>query len=344
MRASADAGIRYPQPLRRGDRIGVTSPSSGVGVRHLARLDAAVSFLCELGYDVEVGACMDGARHVSAPAAERAAELQRMLTDPGIRAVVPPWGGETAIDLLPLLDFDALAAAEPTWLVGFSDLSTLMVPLTLLAGTATLHGGNLMDTPYSVPPPLLSWLDVASGRAGERFRQASAGVFRSRDWDDWTAEPAIREHRWNGEGRWVRLGPGTEPVEVEGRVIGGCIETLGPMSGTPYADVRRLPGPRIVYVEAAEDGAFSICRALHGMRLAGFFEDATAVLVGRTDAPDAPSMTQHEAVLDALLPLGVPIIADVDCGHVPPQAAIVNGALGHLVFTGDRAFLEQTLA
>ena len=46
-----------------------------------------------------------------------------MFLDPAIRAIVPPWGGETAIDLLDILDWDALAAAEPTWLVGFSAVS-----------------------------------------------------------------------------------------------------------------------------------------------------------------------------------------------------------------------------
>lgn len=41
-----------------------------------------------------------------------------MHCDPQIRCVIPPWGGETAIDLVDLLDCEALAAAEPTWLVG----------------------------------------------------------------------------------------------------------------------------------------------------------------------------------------------------------------------------------
>jgi muramoyltetrapeptide carboxypeptidase LdcA involved in peptidoglycan recycling len=76
----------------------------------------------------------------------------------------------------------------------------------------------------------------------------------------------------------------------------------------------------LVYVEAAGDDAFAICRNLHGMRLAGFFTGANAVLVGRTRAPAADSLTQHEAVLDALGCLRVPIIADVECGHVPPYA------------------------
>ncbi|GAA0442351.1 hypothetical protein Acor_05350 [Acrocarpospora corrugata] len=78
------------------------------------------------------------------------------------------------------------------------------------------------------------------------------------------------------------------------------------------------------------------------MRLAGFFTGANAVLVGRTRAPGIASLTQHEAVLDALGPLAVPIIADVDCGHVPPYLPIVNGAHGRLRYGGDRNELTQT--
>ena len=72
-------------------------------------------------------------RVVSAPKEQRAAELVAFLTDPDVAAVIPPWGGETAIDLLDQLDWDALAAAEPTWLVGWSDISPLLLPLTAAA-------------------------------------------------------------------------------------------------------------------------------------------------------------------------------------------------------------------
>ena len=75
------------------------------------------------------------------------------------------------------------------------------------------------------------------------------------------------------------------------------------------------PAGLIADVEAAEQDAFSICRSLHGMRLAGFFTGANAVLVGRTTAPDGDTLTQKQAVLDALSGLGVPIIADVECGQ-----------------------------
>ncbi|WP_237762592.1 LD-carboxypeptidase [Arthrobacter sp. ERGS1:01] len=126
--------IRFPRPLAPGDTIAVTSPSSGVGETLRGRLNFAVQALRERGFVVEIGDCMDGAGHTSAPVEERAAELMRMLLDPGIRAVIPPWGGVTAIDLIPHLDLDALAQAEPTWFIGYSDISTLLAPITLRTG------------------------------------------------------------------------------------------------------------------------------------------------------------------------------------------------------------------
>lgn len=337
--------LRVPAPLVPGSRIGVTAPSSGVPDALRPRLDAAVDWLERRGYEVRLGECLDGSGHVSAPAEQRAAELMDMLLDPGVDAIVPPWGGETGIDLLPLLDFEALRRARPCWVVGFSDLSTILVPLTLVSGWATLHGSNLMDTPYAVPDGLQHWTAVAGLPAGGTVRQMPPGVHRAHDFDDWAADPTASSHRWNGTGRWRRLDESTAPVDVAGRVIGGCIETVANLAGTAYGDTATLgDGPRIVYVEAAEDAAFSICRQLHGMRLAGFFDGAAAVLIGRTTAPDSPGFTQDDAVVDALGALGIPLIADVDCGHVPPQMPIVNGALGRVVVDGAQQRFEQVLA
>lgn len=339
--------MRFPRPLREGDRIGVTAPSSGVAAELRPRLDLAVGVLRERGFEVELGACLDGSSHLSAPAADRAAELMRMLLDPGVAAIVPPWGGETAIDLLPHLDFEAVADSEPTWVVGYSDISTLMLPLTALAGIATLHGGNLMDTPYAVDPPLLHWIEVAGLAQGSTFRQSTAGLYRTTGWDDWVVDPAIDRYSFDATGGWRRLDDGFAPIDLRGRIVGGCIETIHHLAGTAYGDLdvlRSTGDGLLVYIEAAEDDAFSICRALHGMRLSGFFDGACGIMVGRTSAPGSATLTQDEAVIDALGPLGVPIVADVDCGHPAPRMQLVNGALGRLVISPEGAWLEQTLA
>ncbi|MEI5672499.1 MULTISPECIES: S66 family peptidase [unclassified Nocardioides] len=336
--------MRFPRPLRPGDTIGVTAPSSGVDERLRPRLDAGIRRLRERGFEVEVGECLGGDGVVSAPKERRAAELTRMLTDPAVRAVVPPWGGETAIDLLDHVDWFALEAAEPTWLVGFSDLSTLMLPLSLRTGWATLHGSNLMDTPYDAPDGLLHWLDVAS--ATEPFTQRSPGRYRDEGWDDYVGDPGVATMTLDREGGWWSLDGA--PVEVSGRLVGGCLETVCHLAGTPYGDVAAYGRAHadeglLVYLEAAEHGAYDVCRALHGLRLAGWFEHASAVVIGRTRASDADGMTQVEAVADALGSLGVPVVLDVECGHAQPFLPLVNGALAHLVLDGERREITQRL-
>jgi muramoyltetrapeptide carboxypeptidase LdcA involved in peptidoglycan recycling len=334
--------LQFPAPLRRGDRIGVTSPSAGVDGPAADRIDFCVRWLREAGYDVVVGDSMDGAGITSGPATERATEFTAMLCDPAIRCVIPPWGGETAIDLVDLLDWDALADAEPTWLVGYSDLSTILLPITTRLGWATLHGDNLADTPYTVPDGLQGWLDIASSPGPHR--QRDSGLIA--DW--WRFEDDSQATQWKsaGTGQWTLHG--ADSLHVTGRLIGGCIETVSNLAGTPYGDVaafgrQHAEDGLIVYLEASEDEAATICRNLHGLRLAGWFDHARAILIGRTNAANNPKLTQREAVLDALGRLGLPILFDLEIGHVPPHLPLVNGALATLTIEGDTREIVQRL-
>lgn len=332
--------IQFPAPLQHGDRIGVTSPSSGTAGVAGERIDFCVSVLRDAGFDVVVGASMDGSGITAGPAAERAAELTSMLCDPTIRCVIPPWGGETAIDLVDLLDWDALAAAEPTWLVGYSDLSTILLPITTRLGWATLHGDNLADTPYKAPDGLLGWQDLAAGPGPHRQRDSGMVA----DWWRFAEDPQATEWKRVSDGQWNLHG--TDSVQVSGRLIGGCVETLCNLAGTPYGDVSEFgrqyaEDGLIVYLEAAADEAATICRNLHGLRLAGWFEHARAILIGRTNAPNNPKLTQREAVLDALERLDLPIIFDLEIGHVPPHLPLVNGAMATLTFDGDTREVVQ---
>ena len=137
-------------------------------------------------------------------------------------------------------------------------------------------------------------------------------------------------------------------MRATGRLLGGCIETVSILAGTPYGDVpafarEHAPEGLLLYVEASGDVALDIARDLWRMRLAGWFDVATAVLVGRTSAPDSPGFTQDDAVRSALDGLDVPVVLDVDCGHVPPHLALVNGALAELEVDGATARLTQTV-
>jgi muramoyltetrapeptide carboxypeptidase len=342
------AGIRYPAPLRPGDVVGVTAPSSGVPVRLRGRLEFAVRHLERAGYEVLVGECIGpGDGITSAPADRRAAELTAMLIDPVVRAVVPPWGGELAVDLLPLLDLDAIGRAEPTWVVGYSDLSTLLLPLTLRTGVGTVHGSNLMDTPNDLPTGFASWLDLVTGAAGSTVEQTASSHVRTAPHDDWAAAPETVAEPLDAPSRWSVLGADRD-VSFSGRLVGGCVETISSLRGTPFGDLgafaaTHAPEGLVVYLEVAEASALDVARQLHAMRLAGWFRHAVGIVTGRTTAPDSGAFTQHDAVAHALGDLGVPVVLDADIGHQPPQMPLVNGARALVSVEGGVGRLVQFL-
>jgi muramoyltetrapeptide carboxypeptidase len=339
--------IRYPAPLRPGDRIGVTAPSSGVEPEMRPRLEFAIDYLSARGYDVVVGDCMDASQVTSAPAPQRADEFTSMLLDPSIRAIVPPWGGELAIDLMTLIDFESMADVEPTWVLGYSDVTTLMLPMTLLAGVATVHGPNLMDTPYRAEPPLSHWLDFLTAARGSTLSQGQSAFCMGKGYHDYREFPEVRDWDPQQATAWQVLGGATE-VEASGLLIGGCVETLAKLAGSRYGDIPKFardyaPEGTIVYLEIAEAGAYEAARLFHGLRLAGWFDAANAVLLGRPAGHNEDGFTQFDAFADALSSLPIPVVYDMDFGHVPPQMTLVNGAKATISVTPDSATLSQTL-
>lgn len=336
------SGITYPRPLRPGDTIAVTASSAPVRPEHEGRLDFVIGWLRDRGYRVVEGECLRGESVVSAPAQDRADEFNAFVRDPSVRAVVPPWGGETAIDIVDLLDADALAT-DPTWVVGWSDISTLLLPLTLRSGVATLHGQNLMDTPYDLPRGTAHWLDVVARERGEEFVQQDPSVRRRGGWDDWSRLPAVTRVDLSEPASW-RYDGGS--LDVTGRLIGGCLDVVCHLAGSPFGDVprfaERCPEGTIVYLENCEAPALDAARMLHGLRLAGWFDGARAVLLGRTGAKASGDFTQDDAVEDALGQLDVPVVRDVDFGHVPPGNVLVNGALARVTMDGPRHEIRQS--
>jgi muramoyltetrapeptide carboxypeptidase LdcA involved in peptidoglycan recycling len=185
-------------------------------------------------------------------------------------------------------------------------------------------------------------LDIASGPGPHH--QRDSGLIA----DFWSFEEDPQATAWKHveDGAWTLHG--AESLHVTGRLIGGCIETLCNLAGTPYGDVaafgrQHAEDGLIIYLEASGDEAATICRNLHGLRLAGWFEHARAVLIARTNAPNNPEMTQREAVLDALGPLNLPVVFDLEIGHVPPHLPLVNGALATVIVDADICDIVQEL-
>ena len=158
--------MRYPAPLSRGSKVGITAPSSAVPPNLEARLDLAIENLEKRGFTAVEGSCLRSpSQEVDRCFSpnERAADFMNLYCNEEIEAIHPPWGGELLIDILDLLDWDLLKTIPPKWLIGFSDTSTLLLPFTQKLDIATLHGTNLMDSVESQVDPLSSSIYTVLG-------------------------------------------------------------------------------------------------------------------------------------------------------------------------------------
>ena len=137
--------IRYPF-LEDRATIGVTAPSSGVPKELQGLLEAACNSLKAKHFHVICGDTVWTQNKVrSSPAKFRADEFNKMMQDEHIHFIIPPWGGELLIETLEYIDFENI---QNKWILGYSDISLLLLAITLKTGIATAHGTNLKGRIY----------------------------------------------------------------------------------------------------------------------------------------------------------------------------------------------------
>jgi muramoyltetrapeptide carboxypeptidase len=335
-----------PSALKPCGTIAVTAPSAGVAKALEPRFEVSARFAERAGYVVRRGRCLFSDDHVSASVADRATELQEMLIDETVGAVIPPWGGELLLPVLEHLDFERIRA-NPRWFAGWSDCSAVTLALLLRSGLMSLHGQNFMDLPMAPAAGGTSWQTILGGTQGDSFTDNAQDAFASK-WPDYRADPEVLSFPVDTPTTWKVLGPERE-IEATGRLVGGCNEIVSRLAGTPFGGLNSFantyaPEGLILYLENAESSAFEVARTLHHLRLAGWFERANAVLIGRSSGASTDSFTQEDAVADALGCLAIPVFCNVDIGHVPPQQLIVNGALATVRYSANQKSITQRLA
>lgn len=341
--------MKYPNPLKKGSKIAITAFSSGVPEQCHQRLDIVIDNLKRLGFYVIEGQCLrKNLKHVSASRELRAQELMNFLCDDTIDAIMPPWGGELAMDLLPLLNYEYLKTVKPKWLVGFSDVSTVLTSLTTKLGWATAHSANLMQL-----HPSETELLTTSGF--ECLRQMTGSSFVQRSSENYQIKGVSFKDNPNATlnltepTRWKVLG-GSDNARFSGRLIGGCFDTISHIIGTEYFDIDSFyhtfkSDGLILYLENAEMKPTVFLRALLSLKYKGVFNRVNALLFGRSamTSHSANDMSLFEALSDALMDLNIPVVYDTDIGHLPPNMTLLNGAYAEVTVTKGSGKIVQTL-
>ncbi|WP_037284801.1 S66 family peptidase [Saccharibacillus sacchari] len=335
--------IRYPL-LQKGMTIGVTAPSSGVEPSMHDLLKQAIRRMESEGFTVSVGDTIwTQHKAKSAPARLRADELNRMLKDDRIGLVLPPWGGELLVEVLEYIDYEQIG---DKWLLGYSDISLLLLAVTLNTGLATAHGTNLVDLRGSVDDETTAkWREALTTPAGGSFEQRSSERYQI-EWKHRSenAEPDSPDDSvFNLTEPTVWRSVSGSDVGLKGRLLGGCIDVIRHLIGTPYGDVRafrerHIPGePVLWYLEDCEMNTADLRRSLVQMKLAGWFENCSGLMFGRSPANmPVGGYTAEDVYRDLSEELSVPVLYDIDCGHMPPQLTLINGAMAQVEFSEEK--------
>lgn len=339
--------IKYPSPLKKGDTIGICAPSSGVTGIFTEKLELAIKNLSKLGYKyIETPSVRQNYKAVSTSSKTRYKEFMSLYKNPKVKAIIPPWGGEFLMNMLPYLDLKLIEELPPKWILGFSDTSTLLFTLTTNLNIATAHGPNCIDFGFvSIDPSVLEALDILSLDKGKSFSQKNLKKYQ-KDWLE-VKKDVFPSYNLSEEVIWKSLD--NENHEFRGSLIGGCMDVLCKIIGTPYDNVKNYISQFkdkgiIWYLESCEMNAGDIYRTLWQMKENGWFTNTNGFLYGRLDGyEDTQDFTYIDAFQKALSDLNVPVIYDVDLGHKPPQLTFINGAYGEVKYFGGKGEINQIM-
>jgi len=288
-----------PKALRRGEVIGLVAPAGALW--RPDRVEGCVRYLEGQGYRVEVGAHAlgnDGA--FSGTDDERLCDLNGMLRDPRIRAILALRGGYGTPRLLDRIDYAAVRR-DPKIVVGYSDITALQMALYRKTGLVSFSGPLGAVEFASAPDPVTEesfWRLVTSRRTRGRLPLP----------DD---EPLVTRQKGLGEGP----------------LLGGCLSLVVALLGTPFSPDYR---GAVVALEDVHEQFHRIDRMMTQLRLAEVLGRATGLLLGRfthTTAADlAHPFHDLEAIWRSVLHgVQAPILEGFPYGHVPRKVTLPWG-------------------
>ena len=291
-----------PPRLKAGDTVGLVIPSSAQW--DPVTVDILLDSLTVLGLKGKLGKhVFDRRGYFAGRDEDRAADLNAMFADPEVNAIHCIRGGWGAARLLPLLDWPAIAK-YPKILVGYSDITALLLSLHAKTGLVTFHG----------PLGTSGWNAFNMDWMKRVLWNGEAATFANAKETDDTLVPVKNRTRT------------ITPGKARGRLLGGNLTVFTTIIGSGY-----LPDFKdcILFLEDVEEEPYSLDRMFTQLRLAGILAQAKGVIWGTCDkctpGEGFGSLTIPDILDDHLKPLGVPVYSGAMIGHVDRQFTLPLG-------------------
>jgi muramoyltetrapeptide carboxypeptidase len=302
-RAAAErASIVKPKRLAAGDTVALVAPANATF--KTIELQIAKESLEALGLTVRVGGhLLDRHGYLAGHDKDRADDINQFFRDQSVRAVLPIRGGWGSSRLLPYLDFDAIKR-NPKIVLGYSDITALLVPIHARTGLVTFHGPNGMGR----------WDEFSVGWVKRVLFDGEAVTLENpHDKGEFLVQT---------ENRIQTITPGT----ARGRIVGGNLTVLTAIMGSPY-----LPDwdDAILFLEDVGEDIYRIDRMITTLKLAGVLRKIRGFIWGTCSECEPGegygSLTFEEIFDDHIKPLKIPAWQGAMIGHRMPQFTIAEG-------------------
>ena len=330
--------MRYPKNLPLDGTIGFVAPSFGCNIEpYRTAFDNALKIFQKKGHKIVLGPnCYAGCGvGISNTPQACGKELTESYCSKDSDALISCGGGELMCEILDYVDFEAMRKADPKWYMGYSDNTNFTFLLATLCDTAAVYG------PCAAAFGMEPWHESL----GDAYGILTGQVTGVTGYELWEKESQKSEDNplapYNvTEPRKIRcflggkeISKAETDIRISGRLIGGCVDCLVNLMGTCYdrgaefAEKYREDG-LIWFLESCDLNVMAIRRAVWEMKHGGWFQNVKGFLIGRPycHGQEMMGLDQYQAVLAQLEEYGVPVIMDLDLGHLPPMMPMICGA------------------
>ncbi len=314
--------------------IYLVAPSFGVTTTpYKERMEAALNVLKKLNAKVEFGKNIFKADlpYASASPKDRAEEIMEAFkSDADI--IWSVGGGEDECQILPYLDFNKIKNHKK-WFIGYSDNTFLTYTLSTICDMEAIYGPNapsLYMHPFKYD--ILDTIEMLSGKK-EFYGYKSFDLTHS--------DEILPKYHFN---KRKIITPYNYNKPFEGYLIGGCLDCLNILCGTKYDNTKNYIKDKktIFFFEACELNSLGIKRVLFQLKSTGWFDNVSGFIIGRTlnYYDKSFNMTPQEAYIDSLKEYNVPILLDIDLGHISPSMPIRSGAYAIISYVDNNIKIE----
>ncbi len=291
-----------PPYLKKGDKIAIVASARKISREEL---EPAVAILKNWGLEVVVGKNLFNAHHqFSGTDAERAADLQEMLDDTSVKAIISARGGYGTVRIIDTIDFTKFKQ-HPKWVIGYSDITVLHSHIHNM-GIQTLHA--TMPINFN-----------KHEEATDTLRKLLFGE---------TINYTFESHTLNRTGA------------AEGILVGGNLSLIYALCGST-SDIDT--SNKILFIEDLDEYLYHVDRMMINLKRSGKLSKLAGLIIGgMSDMKDNTipfGKTAEEIILDAVKEYKYPVCFNFPCGHIDKNLAVVLGKKMRLSVTNENSNL-----